>query len=86
MPLMHRHITPFNGEMHFAAHFLHAGWGLHHAPPPQLFAERLEMKYLKGGWAVKPWGCYDGFVMVMVAAIVRWLAHLPDLNHTGGIN
>ena len=43
MPLMYRHIIPFNGEMHFAAHFLHAGWRLHHDPLLQFFAERLEI-------------------------------------------
>ena len=86
MPLMYRHIIPFNGEMHFAAHFLHAGWRLYHAPLLQFFAERLEMKYLKEDWTVKSWSYYDDFVMVMVTAIVRWLANLPDLNHTEDIN
>ena len=55
MPLMHRHIMPFNGEMHMTAHFLHAAWRLHYGPCLQFFAERLEMKYLKEDWTVKSW-------------------------------
>ena len=55
-------------------------------PPRQFFAGRLEVKCLKEDWAVKPWSCYGDFVVVMVTAIVRWLANLPDLNHTEDIN
>ena len=53
MPMMYRHIIPFTGEMHFAAHFFHAAWRLHHGPPLSFFAGRLQMRYLKEDWTVK---------------------------------
>ena len=86
MPMMYRHITPFNGGMHFAAHFLHAAWRLYHGPLLSFFADRLQMKYLKEDWTVKSWSYYDDFVMIMVTAIVRWIAHLPGLDHADDIN
>jgi hypothetical protein len=83
---MYRHIIPFNGEMHFAAHFLHAAWRLYHGPLLSFFADRLQMKYLKDDWTVKSWSYYDDFVMIMVTAIVRWIARLPGVDHVDDIN
>ena len=86
MPFTYKHIIPFNGEMHFAVHFLHAAWRLYYGPCLQFFAERLKMEYLKEDWTPKNWSYYDDFVMILVTAIVRWLASLPGLNHTEGID
>ena len=58
MPMMYRHIIPFNGEMHFAVHFLHAAWRLYHGPLLSFFADRLQMKYLKEDWTPKSWSYY----------------------------
>ena len=44
------------------------------------------MKYLKEDWTVKSWSYYDDFVMIMVTAIVRWIARLPGLDHADDIN
>ena len=49
--------------------FLEVPFDLYHAPLPQFFAGRLEMKCLKADWTVKSWGYCDDFVMVVVAAI-----------------
>jgi hypothetical protein len=32
------------------------------------------------------WSYYDDFVMILVTALVRWLASLRELNHTEGID
>ena len=86
MTSLYHKMIPFNGEMHFVAHFLHAGWRLYYGPFLNFFGERLGMKYLKEDWTVKHWSYYDDFVMIMVTAIVRWLAALPDCNHPNDIN
>ena len=44
------------------------------------------MEYLKEDWTPKNWSYYDDFVMILVTAIVRWLASLRGLNHTEGID
>ena len=53
-PGMYGKVIPFNGEMHFTAHFLHARWRLYHDKLLQLWVQTLNMGgALKEDWTVK---------------------------------
>ena len=67
-------IVPFNGEMHFMIHFLHAGWRLYYDKLLCWWVATMQMSgALKEDWTVKNWGYYDDFMMIFVTGVVRWL-------------
>ena len=71
-PDVYGKVIPFNGEMHFTAHFLHAGWRLYHDKLLQWWVETLNMGgALKGDWTVKHWGYYDDFMMIFVSGFMQ---------------
>ena len=69
----HKHVIPFNGEMHLLAHFCHAGWRLYWdamlLPFLQLFDRQQTV--LKEKWTVKDWSHYDDFMMCFTTAAMR---------------
>ena len=78
-PGMYSKVIPFNGEMHYTAHFLHAGWRLYYDKLLQWWVRTLNMDgALKEDWTVKNWGYYDDFMMIFVSGFMQWVnAVLP---------
>ena len=75
-PVDYKHIVPFNGEMHFAAHFLHGLWRLYWNKLLHWAVGALKMQAtLKEEWTVKQWNYYDDFMMIFVSGCLRWLMH-----------
>ena len=78
-PIDYAWLVPMAGEMHFCAHFLHAGWRLYWSKLLQWAVTALGMtKTLKEEWTVKEWNYYDDFMFVFTTGILRYLVkHVP---------